>query len=223
MFKFIRFLLITIFSFLTLIALTQKVFAGQKIFSWFETKTKKMSVNPPIKIFGTEVKSEHDLTPAPTSVPTVTPIIPINPPVTPTLQPTIAPTAVPTAAPTSSPSVSIDDPIGYIMNAINDYRRSKGLSSVSPDPNTCNLARIRSGEIVDNFNHENFYNMGNNNTLPYPSYSQVTENLAMIDDYKKVVDLWINSPTHAENMQKDTPYVCVASNGYYYAYEGWRP
>lgn len=206
--KLVRLAIIAVFLTFTLTVLTYKVFASQDAFSWFETKTKTMSVYQPIGI----------ISPIPTSIPTS---IPTPTQILPTLTP--VPTNVPTAVPTTSPNISLDDPIAYIMNAVNDYRRSKGLPSVSPDPNTCDLARRRAGEIVSNFNHDSFYNMGNNNTLPYPSYSQVTENLAMVDDYKKVVDLWINSPTHAENMQKDTPYVCVASSGYYYAYEGWKP
>ncbi len=35
--------------------------------------------------------------------------------------------------------------------------------------------------------------------------------------------MWINSPGHAANMEKDTPYVCVVVNGKYFAYEGWKP
>jgi len=45
----------------------------------------------------------------------------------------------------------------------------------------------------------------------------------MNSDYRKVVPNWIASSGHAENMQKDTPYICIKSNGNYYAYEGWKP
>ncbi len=117
----------------------------------------------------------------------------------------------------------VTDELAYIMAAVNDYRRSKGLSLVQTDPYTCGFAATRAGEIAGSFNHDGFTNRINNKTLPYPSYHEVTENLAMTDDYRKVVSLWIDSPGHAANMQKDTPYVCVAANGNYYAYEGWRP
>jgi uncharacterized protein YkwD len=109
------------------------------------------------------------------------------------------------------------------MNAINDYRKSQGLSAVKTDPYTCSFAKIRAQEITQGFNHDGFSNRITSHTLPYPTYHQVTENIAMTSDYKRVVTLWINSPGHAENMRRDTPYVCVESSGNYYAYEGWRP
>ena len=45
----------------------------------------------------------------------------------------------------------------------------------------------------------------------------------MNSDYLEIVDGWINSPTHAENMRADTPFICVVQNGDYFAYEGWKP
>jgi uncharacterized protein YkwD len=109
------------------------------------------------------------------------------------------------------------------MNAINVYRSSQGLSSVQADKNTCDFAATRAQEIVGNFNHDGFQNRINTHTLPYPSYHMVTENIAMTSNYQDVVNMWINSPGHAANMRADTPYVCVAKSGNYYAYEGWKP
>lgn len=110
------------------------------------------------------------------------------------------------------------------MNAINDYRRSKGMYAVKPDRYTCDFAKIRAKEIATTgFDHSGFQNRISNRTLPYPSYHLVTENLAMTSNYQNVVNMWINSPGHAVNMQKDTPYICVADYSNYYAYEGWRP
>ena len=45
----------------------------------------------------------------------------------------------------------------------------------------------------------------------------------MNSDPDNVVKSWIDSPGHNENIQKDTPYVCIARNGNFYAYEGWKP
>ena len=109
------------------------------------------------------------------------------------------------------------------MNAINDYRHQNGLSDVHTERYTCDFAKTRSQEIVANFNHDGFTKRMESKTLPYPGYTQITENIAMTSDYHQVVQMWINSPGHAENMRKDTPSVCVASSGDYYAYEGWRP
>ena len=109
------------------------------------------------------------------------------------------------------------------MGKINEYRASVGLPSVKTDKYTCEFAVTRAAEIVNNFNHDGFQNRVNSKTLPYPSFSSVTENIAMTSNYKDVVNMWINSSGHAANMRKDTPYVCVEKIGNYYAYEGWRP
>ena len=109
------------------------------------------------------------------------------------------------------------------MTKINEYRKSQGLSEVKTDQYTCDFAKTRAGEIATSFNHDGFRSRINNKSLPYPSYSQVTENIAMTSNYQDVVNMWISFSGHAENMRKDTPYVCVERNDNYYAYEGWRP
>lgn len=110
-----------------------------------------------------------------------------------------------------------------IMAAINSYRQSKGLSPANTDNKTCTFARTRVAEIAGNFSHDGFTQRIQNKTLPYPSYTTVTENIAQTKDPNKVVSLWINSPGHEKNLTADTPYVCVESSGSYYAMEGWKP
>lgn len=92
------------------------------------------------------------------------------------------------------------------MQKINDYRSSQGLSSVKTDKYTCDFAKIRAEEITHAFNHDGFRSRIDSHTLPYPTYHQVAENIAMTSDYKDVVTMWINSPGHAANMRLDTPY-----------------
>lgn len=168
-------------------------------------------------------------TPTPTKTPSPTPTPRVRRVKTPTPTPTKKPSATPsptkvvTPTPTNQPAGSTDEKKTYIMNAINAYRKSQGLSPVQTDQHTCNFAKIRAQEITKGFNHDGFSDRINAKSLPYPSYSRVTENIAMTSDYKRVVTLWINSAGHAENMRRDTPYVCVESSGNYYAYEGWKP
>lgn len=135
-------------------------------------------------------------------------------------QPSPISTPIPTPAPSSGGSGSMED---YFIQKINDFRHSKGLPSVQKDSNTCNFAKVRAREITGGFSHDGFTSRVNSRTLPYPSYSLVAENIAMNSNYQAVVDAWANSPGHAANMSADTPYVCVESNGNYYAYEGWKP
>lgn len=120
------------------------------------------------------------------------------------------PKPIPSA--TASPQINSHK---TIMDKVNDYRATQGLSPVVEDPNTCNYAQLRANELTTNFSHDG--------TQPPYSYSVVTENIAMTSNPDEVVDMWINSPGHAENMRRDTPYVCVRNIGAYFAYEGWKP
>ena len=124
------------------------------------------------------------------------------------------------ASPTPSP---FDVKKDYIMKAINEYRASKGLAAVAPDPYTCAFAKTRVGEITSNFSHDGFTSRVNSGQLPYPSYSILVENLAKTNDYKNVASLWIGSSGHAANLAEDTPFACVDYLGDYYVYEGWKP
>ncbi len=135
---------------------------------------------------------------------------------------TTKPTPTPTEKPKFQTDVLLSDEQRYILDEINGYRAKNGLYAVKPDKYTCDFAKVRAAEIATSFNHDGFRNRINDKTLPYPNYKLVTENLALTSDYKKVVTLWANSSGHAENMRKDTPYVCVEKYGKYYAYEGLR-
>lgn len=148
-----------------------------------------------------------------------------------TFEPTPSPTPVPVQAqvvPSPTPASQMQlSSLGfeqeYIMKAINEYRKSNGLSDVKISGETCAFAKTRANEIANNFDHDGFTSRVNSKTLPYSSYSEITENIAKTSNYKEVVDLWISSPGHAENMRKNTPFVCVEKEGNFYAYEGWRP
>ncbi len=109
-----------------------------------------------------------------------------------------------------------------LLTAINSYRQSKGLTVVKTNPLACSFARLRAQEITGNFSHTGFYSRVKDKTLPYPRYKQVTENLAWAPSGQNPVNMWINSPSHAANMLKNTPFVCVSNFGDYYAYEGWQ-
>lgn len=146
-----------------------------------------------------------------------------SPGVSPSPSPKHSPTPSLSPTPQTASTVSYEQKKTYIMNAINNYRSSLGLSQVSNNSETCNFAKTRAGEITLNFNHDGFRNRINSKTLPYLSYHMVSENIAMNSNYKNVVSSWINSSGHAANMRQDTPYVCVEGSGNYWAYEGWKP
>lgn len=172
--------------------------------------------------------------PTPPPTPVITnPVLPLSPTVTLTPSPTqvLTPTLTLTPSPTSTPSPTPQAILGtqddavknYIMEGINAYRKTFGLAEVKTDSYTCDFAKVRAREISTSFNHTGFRDRINSSTLPYPSYSQITENIAMNSNYRNVVPSWIASSGHAENIRKDTPFVCVEKYGNYYAYEGWKP
>lgn len=156
--------------------------------------------------------------PSPTIAPTITPQPTKT--VIPTSTKALLPITTPIPAPSTSNSTTMED---FFLQKINDFRHSKGLSSVQKNLNTCNFAKIRAQEITSGFNHDGFTNRINSKSLPYPSYKLVTENIAMNSNYQDIVNQWANSAGHAANMSADTPYVCVEVLGNYYAYEGWKP
>lgn len=164
------------------------------------------------------------ITPKPTNLPTTTPTVSRWQPTTPatlTSAPTIQPTSAP--VPPTTTSAPTNDVQAYIMSEINKYRTSQGLGSVQTSGPTCSFAATRAHEIATSFNHDGFNNRINSKTLPYSSWSSVTENIAQTSDYKQVVSMWANSVGHAANMRADTPYVCVVQNGSFFAYEGMKP
>lgn len=140
---------------------------------------------------------------------------------------TVTPTAILTPSdykkkvkPTIAMATSSTD---YILQEINAYRQQKGLPQVSSNTETCNFAKVRAEEISNNFTHDGFNKRVSDKNLPYPSYHEVTENIAYNTDYTDVVIRWIASPGHEENIRKDTPFICIGKYGDYYAFEGWRP
>lgn len=143
-------------------------------------------------------------------------------PPTPTLSPTATPKPSPKITESISPTVP-PNPQNTIMDAINSYRHSQGLSKVSENESTCAFAKIRAEEIAKEFSHKGFRERIDSKTLPYSNYHEVTENIAQNPNPNDVVPQWIASSGHAANMRKDTPYVCVRSFGEFYAYEGMRP
>lgn len=184
--------------------------------------------NPPKVNYSRDSVQNKKLSPLPHTLPNSRKIS--SPIPTPTLvsTPVSKTSVIPTSlnispSPTSTlvrKSANIRD---YILERVNEYRVSQGLYKVQTDPYTCNFAQLRAEEISRSFNHDGFRRRIEDNSLPYPSYTKVTENIAMISDYTKVVDIWIASSGHAENMREDTPYVCIGQVENYFTYEGWRP
>lgn len=175
------------------------------------------------------------ITPSPSPLPTFTPTPTLT--LTPTSTATLTPTpnqgstkhssspssnqqtSGSTASPTQTPqsSLTTSEISQYLLDEVNKYRASQGVAAAQMDSNTCDFAQKRAQELKSNFSHDGF------NSLPYASYSQVTENIAQTGNYKDVIPMWVNSSGHAANMRANTPFICVKQYEDYYALEGWRP
>jgi uncharacterized protein YkwD len=228
-------------------AQTQPAFAQtRKQNSGYVQIVKKLIITKGSVTTSVEVKGKQTQ-----QIPKATPTIYIKPPITQTVakSPTIIESNKPSTVPTSkvtkstpaekpktveptketpvsaAPAVPApaSDAMSFIMTGINNYRSSQGLSSVQTSNETCSFAATRAVEIVSNFSHDGFQNRIDSKTLPYKTWSGITENIAMTSNYKDVVNMWINSPGHAANMRADTPFVCVRQNGNYFAYVGMKP
>jgi uncharacterized protein YkwD len=185
------------------------------------TPSPKISKTPTNRIKA-PTPTKRPITPTPTKrsevpTPTKKPIAP-----TPTKKPLPTATATKTPTPTIT-SVPTNDVTTFIMDEINAYRSSQGLSAVQINTETCNFANTRAQEISTNFSHDGFNERKNNDTLPYAHWTAITENIAMTSNYKDVVTMWKNSSGHAANMRANTPFVCVMQHGNYFAYEGMKP
>lgn len=110
----------------------------------------------------------------------------------------------------------------YVLLKVNEYRRQNGLSEISSDPSTCEFASLRAGEISSNFSHDGFNSRISSNTLPYPNYSYVNENIAQNSDFTRVTTSWIASPPHADNLRQNLTHACIRHSGEYFVFEGWR-
>jgi len=196
------------------------------------SKGKYTIPKPPPSIPATPIQNqlsqENINIPTPTEVivPTAAPTLPIP---TSTLIPTHIPTHIPTQIPTIQPmqqtaQTQNNNTAGVLILAqINDYRTQNGLVPFLEDKSVCDFAGTRVNEVVSDFSHYGFDQRVQTNSLPYPSYSKVTENIASTANYTAVFDLWKNSPGHNENLLSNTKFACVQSEGKYFVFESWGP
>lgn len=208
--------LVSIFLPLTTFANSRVVFVVR--FPWSSVKNSKLAIITPVP----PIKS-------PIIIPTATP----------TLTPTPSPSPAPTATPTAEPPKTIvevkqenkpdspgengpEDTNAYLMRKMNEYRRDNGLPEIGTDQATCDFADMRAREIESNFSHDGFRSRIDSNTLPYQNYSYVNENIAQNSDFTRVIDSWIKSPGHAENMRQNLSTACIRHSGEFYVFEGWR-
>lgn len=101
-----------------------------------------------------------------------------------------------------------------VEEMVNEYRVSLGLGKLAHDEKLCKSALYKSADMLDK---QYFAHVSPTGEQPWDlivaqvsKYSKAGENLAFgnIDD-RTIVDGWINSPGHRENMVGDFTKTCV--------------
>ena len=123
-----------------------------------------------------------------------------------------AQTVSPSIAP--SPTPSPDEIAKDVYNLVNEYRKNNGLSYLTKSVPTCAIAGARLPEAEVDWSHDGFWKY----SRLYSGISKVGENLAR--NYftsKEVLDAWIKSPEHKENLDKpEWKYMCIKSENYHF-------
>lgn len=102
-----------------------------------------------------------------------------------------------------------------LFGLVNNQRNNKSLKSLTWDQNLCSYANRRALEIATNFSHEGFYKMSDE-MYKNLSYNHIAENLAEnIYMKKSIVDAWLESPTHRENIEGQYSHSCIQCKGTY--------
>lgn len=127
-----------------------------------------------------------------------------------TIYPTTSIIPKPTATPTPKPR-KLDG--GRLFNLVNQYRAKNGMSQLQWYLPLCDYARQRSQQISTDFSHEGYLSDAESKVLYQqycPECARTGENLAegFISE-EGVLQGWINSPTHKENLDYDWTYACA--------------
>lgn len=131
------------------------------------------------------VLSATDQQPSPTSSPNTS-----------TPSPSIFPAELP--SPTSSPTAST------LLNEINTFRASHGLSPLSSTPSLCQVASQRANQASLDFSHQQFYDLLNQGAFNHLNFNLLGENLYQgpADD-SAIVLSWSQSDPHLTNLMGD--------------------
>lgn len=112
----------------------------------------------------------------------------------------------------STPSpTAIPQQFGKAITAlVNEYRVQNNLSVLTESVPTCSIASGRLIEIKSDYSHTGFYKFGSTYDMP------LSENIARnFFTPESVVDGWLKSPTHKENLDKPWTHMCIATDGVY--------
>ena len=110
-----------------------------------------------------------------------------------------------------------DDRLTYeetAMLTIQVWRSENNLPEYKIDSELCELAERRSFEISDNWSHDGFVGL-----IFSTEFRSLGENISReFEDPRELVQGWLDSPTHRENLDADFEYSCLRCNELYCAH-----
>lgn len=95
-----------------------------------------------------------------------------------------------------------------VWNEVNNWRIAEGKSAYTEDPMLCGMAALRSEEIISDFNHNGF--IEHITQIRGDRFASIGENLSRgYSNEKELLQAWLDSPKHRENLEADFTYSCI--------------
>lgn len=122
----------------------------------------------------------------------------------------------PSATPTLVPKPKIST-FNKLFDLVNQYRSQKGLKSLVIYSPLCQFSQTRLEQIKNDWSHNGYdqaAEQGQLFSLDCPNCSRVGENLAKdYPDEEAVLQAWLASDYHRNNLEGDWDWGCAASSG----------
>lgn len=113
--------------------------------------------------------------------------------------------------PIPSPTIAPERFKNELTSVVSGYREKNGLSLLTESTQTCAIAAARLIEVHDDWSHNGFHK--------YSGFASTYQGENLAKEYltpKDVVDHWIASPTHKENLDRSIwNHMCIATDGNY--------
>ena len=119
----------------------------------------------------------------------------------------LKPVVISSPPPTISPNVVALK----INDATKSFRLTNGLSDLKENLLACDFAEKRLGQMHTSFSHDLFYKQTDNILATTDGLQLIGENLysGPVVDSNYIFNLWIKSPAHRDNLQKEYTHDCV--------------
>jgi len=129
----------------------------------------------------------------------------------------------------SNPPVAVENPKiekSELFTLINEWRKENGYSEYQEHPFACLLAEERLPQVTKNWSHSGFLDSVSEIQTKFPETedSVFGENLAQNSlNEKEILNKWLFSVPHRENLEYDAPYSCIATDGNYVVHIFYKP